>query len=305
METEFNPLTTAHIDIQLEQGFPEIRLAAEKIELWFQPVYELTTGKVLHNEVLVRWRDELGELRQPQELLAALQNTQLLNQLDRIVVEKSIELLSKQTNVKVSINLSNEIFEDQKFLPQLHAWLSQYQVSAKRISFEIEEEILWQKQSLVLLFMTELRMMGFYVVIDNFTGRFFSLFQIQEFPFSMLKLDRSFSRKNLSPVQKQLAIAIAYTTRAFQKQCVLKGIDDKLSLKFANDLGVRAVQGYSLGKPQDKPITFGLIGLLIVRIIAVLIVLYIFKSLIGVDIFPNRHSWEVIGDFIQSVFESK
>jgi EAL domain-containing protein (putative c-di-GMP-specific phosphodiesterase class I) len=305
MEPEFNPLTTAHIDLQLEEEFPEIRLEAEKFELWFQPVYELATGKILHNEVLVRWRDEQGNLRQPQELLIALQNTQLLNQLDWIVVEKSIAVLSQQANITVSINLSNEIFVDQKFLSQLHTWLNQYQVSAKRLSFEIEEETLSQKQSLVLPFITELQMMGCYVVIDNFTGRFFPLLQLQELPISMIKLDRSFARKPLSLAQKQLAIAIAYTSNIFQKQCVLKGIDDKFALNFANNLGIKGVQGYSLSRPQDKPKTFGLVGLLLIRIIAILILLYIIKSFIGIDIFQKRHAWEVISDFIQSIFDGK
>jgi EAL domain-containing protein (putative c-di-GMP-specific phosphodiesterase class I) len=305
MEPEFNPLTTAYIDLQLEEKFPEIHLEAEKFELWFQPVYELSTGKVLHNEVLVRWRDEQGNLRQPQELLIALQNTQLLSQLDRIVVEKSIEVLSQQAKVKVSINLSNEIFVDREFLSQLHAWLNQYKVSAKRLSFEIEEEAIYQKQSLVIPFITELQMMGCFVVIDNFTGKYFSLVQLQELPIAMIKLDRSFARNHLSVAQKQLVSAIAYTSNTFQKQCVLKGIDNKLSLKFANDLGVKGVQGYSLGRPQDKPKTFGLVGLLLVRIIAILILLYIIKSFLGIDIFQNRHAWEVISDFIQSIFDGK
>ena len=305
MEPEFNPLTTAHIELQLEEEFPEIRLEAEKFELWFQPVYELATGKILHNEVLVRWRDEQGNLRQPQELLIALQNTQLLNQLDRIVVEKSIAVLSQQANIKVSINLSDEIFGDQEFLSQLHTWFNQYKVSAKRISFEIEEEILFQKQSLVLPFITELQMMGCDVVIDNFTGRFFSLLQLQQLPIAIIKLDRSFARQPLSLAQKQLVTAIAYTSKIYQKQCILKGIDDKFALNFANNLGIKGVQGYSLCRPQEKPKTFGLIGLMLIRIVAVLVLLYIIKSFMGIDIFPNIHAWEVISDFMQSIFEGK
>jgi EAL domain-containing protein (putative c-di-GMP-specific phosphodiesterase class I) len=305
METEFNPLTTAHIDLQIEEEFPEIRLEAEKFELWFQPVYELSTGKVLHNEVLFRWRDEKGDLRQPQELLIALQNTQLLKQLDRIVVEKSIVILSKQASVTVSINLSNEIFEDQDFLTQLHKWLTVYKVKPLRISFEIEESMLSQNQALVLPFMTELQMMGCLVVIDNFTGNFFPLSQLQELPVNIIKLDRSFALKPLTLAQKQLAMAISYTSKVFQKQTVLKGIDDNLSLKFANDLGVKGVQGYSLSRPQNKPKTFGSVGLILVRIIAVLIVLYIIKSFLGINFIQDRHAWEVIIEFIQSLFDGK
>ncbi|MCA6595308.1 MAG: EAL domain-containing protein [Pseudanabaena sp. M046S1SP1A06QC] len=309
MENEFDPSATAHVDLQFEEVFPEIRLEADKFELWFQPVYELATGKVLHNEVLVRWRDAQGNLRQPQELLMVLQNTQLLYQLDRIVVEKSIQVLAQQPKVMVSINLSDEIFADQQFPHQLHQWLSKYNVTAKRISFEISESILCQMQSQAIAFITELKMIGCSIVIDDFTGKYFSLSQLQELPLSMIKLDRSFAQQPLALDQKKLAIAIAYTSKVFQKHCIVKGIDDKSSLQFANELGVKGVQGYSLSQPQDNPKTFGLISLLISRIIAstiaILILLYIFKSLMGIDLFKDRHAWEVISDFFESIFGGK
>ena len=305
METEFNPLTTAHVNLQIEEEFPKIQLEAEKFELWFQPVYDLATGVILHNEVLVRWRDEQGNLRQPKELLIALKNTQLLNQLDRIIVEKSISILSHQTTVTLSVNLSNDIFDDQEFLSQLHAWLTQYKVAPKRLYFEIEEEILSQEQPLVLPFITELQMMGCYVVIDNFTGKFFPLLQLQELPVKMIKLERSFALRPVSITKKQLATAISYVSRTFQIQTVLKGIDDNLSLKLANDIDVKGVQGYSLSRPQEKPKTFGFIGLLIIKTIAVLILLYIVKSLLGINIFPEHHLWDVIVEFFQSLFDGK
>ncbi len=309
MENEFDPSATAHVDLQLEDAFPEIRLQADKFELWFQPVYELATGKVLHNEVLVRWRDTQGNLRQPHELLMALQNTQLLNQLDQIVVEKSIQVLAQQPKVTVSINLSDEIFADQQFPHQLHQWLSKYNVAPKRISFEVGESILCQMQPKAIALITELKMIGCLIVIDDFTGKYFSLLQLQELPISMIKLDRSFARQPLDPEQHKRAKAIAYISKVFQKPCIIKGIDDKYSLKFANDLGIRGVQGYSLSQPQDNPKTFGSIGLLISRIVAstivLLILLYIFKSLMGIDLFKDRHAWDVISDFFESIFDGK
>jgi hypothetical protein len=85
----------------------------------------------------------------------------------------------------------------------------------------------------------------------------------------------------------------------------LRGIDDKFALNFANNLGIKGVQGYSLSRPQAKPKTFGLVGLLLIRIIAILVLLYIIKSFIGINIFQDRHAWEVISDFIQSIFDGK
>jgi EAL domain-containing protein (putative c-di-GMP-specific phosphodiesterase class I) len=308
METEFDPLATAHIDLNIDlelEELPEIHLSADKFELWFQPVYALATGKVLHNEVLVRWRDLEGNLRQPHELLAVLQNTQLLQQLDLIVVEKSIEVLAQRPKVKVSVNLSNEIFMDQTFFSRLQGWLTHYKVSPKRLGFEFEEEVVGQLAPEAIAFMTRLQLMGCDLVIDNFTGKYFPLQQLQTLSITTIKLDRNLIQKSLSPSQKQLAMAIAQTSRIFKKQCIVKGIEDKYSLKFASDLGVEGVQGYALSTPQEKPRTFCLLGLLLTRIIALAILLYIFKSLVGIDIFPNRHAWDVITDFVQSIFDGK
>jgi len=250
----------------------------------------------------VRWRDDQGNLRQPQELLMALQNTQLLWQLDRIVVEKSIEVLSQRPKVRLSINLSHEIFTDQTFLDHFQAWLSHYNVSAKRLSFEFEEVIFSQMPASAIALITALQQMGCYLVIDNFTGTYFTLMQLQALPIAMIKLDRNFGQKSLNPDQKQLAMAIAHTSRIFKIQCIVKGIDNQYALQFADDIGAKGVQGYALSQPENKPKIL-LAGLLFTRIIGFLILLYMFKSLIGIDLFPNRHGWEVIRDWGQSLVE--
>jgi EAL domain-containing protein (putative c-di-GMP-specific phosphodiesterase class I) len=90
--------------------------------------------------------------------------------LDLIVVEKSIEVLAQRPKVKVSVNLSNEIFIDQTFISQLQGWLNHYNISPKRLGFEFEEEVVSQLAPEAIAFMTRLQQMGCDIVIDNFTG---------------------------------------------------------------------------------------------------------------------------------------
>ncbi|MEQ8957525.1 MAG: EAL domain-containing protein, partial [Coleofasciculus sp. C2-GNP5-27] len=54
---------------------PTDTFSTGKLELWFQPVYHTQTGAVLHNEILLRWRDETGNLHLPQEFLPTLSDT--------------------------------------------------------------------------------------------------------------------------------------------------------------------------------------------------------------------------------------
>ncbi|MEE3715798.1 EAL domain-containing protein [Tumidithrix elongata RA019] len=303
METEFDPQETEHIDLDLDDYLSEIKLAADKFELWFQPVYEIVSGTVLHNEVLVRWRDNEGRLRSPRELFEVLQNTHLMGQLDRIVVEKSIEILAQNSKVSLSINLSAEILEDSDFLSQLQKWLEHYRVNPKLLMFELDEAIFIHTSIKSLELMKAFKQMGCGVVLDSFTGNHFSLHQWQSLPIDTIKLDRNLIADPQSSEQKQLAKAIAHISPIFHKRCIATGIDNKQILKFAYDIGVQGVQGFLLGRPDDKPKTFVSVGVLIVRIITFLILLYIIKSLAGIDLFPNRHAWEVIADFFQSLFE--
>ncbi|CAN1211474.1 EAL domain-containing protein [Tumidithrix helvetica PCC 7403] len=303
METEFDPLETEHIDLDLDDCLSEIKLAADKFELWFQPVYEIVSGTVLHNEVLVRWRDNEGRLRSPRDLFEVLQNTHLIWQLDRIVAEKSIEILAQNSKISLSINLSEEILEDRDFLSQLQNWLAHYRVSPKRLMFELDEAVVIQTSLKSQELMKAFQQIGCGVVLDRFTGSHFSLQQWQSLPIDTIKLDRNMIADPQSSEQKQLAKAIAHISPIFHKRCIATGIDNKKLLKFAYDIGVQGVQGYLLDRPDEKPKTFISAGVLVVRIITVLIMIYIIKTLAGIDLFPERHSWEVISDFFQSLFE--
>lgn len=309
MEADFNPEETAHIDLPLDSFSSEIQLVADKFVLWFQPVYELETGKVLHNEVLIRWRDNQGNLKSPKELFLILEGTQLLWQLDRIVIEKSIEILSKQANVNLSVNLSREVLEDSFFLSQLKIFLDRYSVEPKRLSFELEELIIQEKFSQSLQLMKGLKEIGCSVILDSCTGTYFSLQQWQILPIDIIKLDRGLISKTQSQANElaqkhQLAIAIIKISKTFNKKCIAKGIDNQALLTSARNLGVQGVQGYLLNSPQNKPSTLISMGLVSTGITSLFILLYIFKSLLGINLDPDRHAWEVIQDFVQPFFEN-
>ena len=308
MESDFNPAETAHIDLPIEDFSAEIQLVADKFVLWFQPVYELETGKVLHNEVLIRWRDNQGNLKSPRELFLVLEGTGLLWQLDRIVVEKSIEILSKQTSVNLSVNLSKEVLEDSFFLSQLKIFLDRYSVEPQRLSFELEELIIHENFSQSLQLIKSLKEIGCLVILDSCTGIYFSLQQWQMLPVDIIKLDQGLISKTQSQVSElsqnqQLAIAIIKISKTFNKKCIAKGIENQALLTFARNLGVQGVQGYLLNSPQNKPSNLISMGLVSTGIISLFILLYIFKSLLGIDLDPDRHAWEIIKDFVQPFFE--
>lgn len=302
MQSAFDPNATVHVDLSLED-LPEVKLIADKFVLWFQPVYELETGKVIHNEVLVRWRDKEGNLKSPQELFTFLQGTKLLWQLDRIVVAKAIDILREQRDVILSVNLSAEILEDQDFLNYVRDRLTQAGINPKHLSFELPEALVQQDWSAYLALIKGLKKLGCSVALDSCTGQYFSLQQWQSLPIDLIKLDRALMAQLQSPEQQLLIIALIKTNRLFNRQCIAKGIDSLPMLTQVRQLGVQGAQGYFLNSPNNKPNTFISFGLFSTSLISLLLLLYLFKSYFGINIFSEKHAWEVLMDFIQPFFE--
>ncbi|MEB3312105.1 MAG: EAL domain-containing protein [Snowella sp.] len=304
MQSAFDPDATVHVDLSLE-GLPEVQLIADKFVLWFQPVYELETGKVIHNEVLVRWRDKKGNLKSPQELFSYLQGTKLLWQLDRIVVAKAIDILVEQRDVILSVNLSAEVLEDPDFLGYVRDRLTQAQVDPKRLSFELPEIWVQKNFSTALAFMQTLKKLGCSVVLDSCTGAYFSLQQWQVLPIDQIKLDRDLTAQLQSHKQQLLASALIKTNRLFNRHCIAKGIDNLPMLTLVRKLGIQGAQGYFLNSPNNKPNTFISFGLFSTSLVSLLLLLYLFKSALGINIFSEKHAWEVLIDFIQPFFEQE
>ncbi len=302
MSSAFDPAATVHVDLSLD-GLPEVKLVADKFVLWFQPVYGLETGKVIHNEVLVRWRDKQGNLKSPQELFKFLQGTKLLWQLDRIVVAKAIDILVEQRDVILSVNLSVEILEDQDFLNYVRDRLTQAGVDPKHLSFELPEASVQQDFSSYLTFIQGLKTLGCSVVLDSCTGEYFSLQQWQTLPIDLIKLDRDLTAQLQSHEKQLLVSALIRTNRLFNRQCIAKGIDNLPMLTLVRKLGVQGAQGYFLNSPNNKPNTLISLGLFSTSLVSLLLLLYLFKSTLGINIFPEQHAWDVLMDFIQPLFE--
>ncbi len=224
-----------------------------KLELWYQPVYQLKTGAVLHNEVLVRRRSDPNHLQLPQAFFPALEEAGMLPQVDQAVIRKAIELLVQYPDQYLSINLSGEGFRDTTVIEHLTTLVSQSGIDYKQLSFELDESAIAQDFAAAADVIRELKKLGCFVVIDNFASRDLTLPQCQELAVDLLKVDGDLiQRLKSDPSARALTKAIIEGVQ-HQTQLVAKFVADTVTLEIVRDLGFDCVQAYHLKHPASEP----------------------------------------------------
>lgn len=224
-----------------------------QLELWYQPVYHTKTGEVLHNEVLLRWRDEQGNLHLPEEFFQSLSGAGTLQQADRTVIRKATELLAHQPERCLSINLSGEGLSDFSLIEFIETSLDQAGVDPKQLSFELTEFALARDFPTAQTFTRELKNLGCSIVLDNFANRELTLFQCQQLNADLVKVDgQLIQRLKTDPESRTLTKAILQGVKSLSP-VTAKFVTDAVTLDFVREVGLDYIQGYHLKPPSPEP----------------------------------------------------
>ncbi|HEY9651979.1 MAG TPA: EAL domain-containing protein [Coleofasciculaceae cyanobacterium] len=224
-----------------------------QLELWYQPIYQTKTGEVLHNEVLLRWRDEQGNLHLPEEFFKTLSRAGILQQADRTVIRKATELLAHQPDRYLSINLSGEGLHDFSLIEFIATTLDQAGVDPKQLSFELTEFAIARDFTTAQAFTSELKNLGCSVVLDNFASRELTLFQCQQLDADLVKVDgQLIQRLKTDPESRMLTKAILQAVKSMSP-VTAKFVTDAVTLDFVREVGLDYIQGYHLKPPSPEP----------------------------------------------------
>jgi EAL domain-containing protein (putative c-di-GMP-specific phosphodiesterase class I)/multidrug resistance efflux pump len=224
-----------------------------QFELWFQPVYQRRTGTVLHNEVLLRWRDDRGNLCLPQEFLPSLSDAGSLQKLDRTVIHKAADFLAQHPDRSLSVNLSGEGLSDFALLEYIQTILDQSGVDPARLSIELTEATVARDFPTVRAFTRELKNLGCSLVLDNFANRELTLFQCQQLDLDLVKVDGQLvQRLKTDPNGRALTGAILEGIKALSPVAA-KFVTDEVTLQLVEEAGLEYIQGHYLKAPSPEP----------------------------------------------------
>ncbi|MDX1405524.1 MAG: EAL domain-containing protein [Woeseiaceae bacterium] len=227
--------------------------------LRYQPIVEISTGKISHHEVLLRMRGDDGKEVAPDAFLSAAVRFGLMAELDNWVVTHAIEALAeyrkKQPGLRFAINLSANAFETQNLADIVQIHLEKHGVPANAIVIEITESLAVRHLSYVEQQMAALRRLGCELALDDFGTGYSSFGYLQRLPMDYIKIDGCFIRDLVrSPVDQKMVRLIGEIGREAGMKTIAEYVKDGEALSLLGELGIDFAQGYFIGRPELIPV---------------------------------------------------
>jgi diguanylate cyclase (GGDEF)-like protein len=230
-------------------------LSAGRFVPLFQPISEVSTGRIVAAETLVRLREEDGSLTSPDEFLDAAERFGFVTAIDRFVIGSTFDALIAarkkiSPDLEVSINLSGLDFEDDALVADISRLARLKGIRPSRITFEITETAALRDLGRVQDFTSALTSEGFRFALDDFGVGFSSFRYLRDLPMSTLKFDQSYVRDLPLKMENRVFVrGIAEICRGFGVKTVAEGVETPEILTILRELGVDRAQGYHIGYP--------------------------------------------------------
>lgn len=244
--------------LQLEQ---ELRRAIDHSELLlhFQPIIQLSTGKLHGLEALVRWQHPEQGLILPDRFIPIAEETGLIMPLDRWVLHAACRQLAlwhqrypQHQALKVNVNLSVKDLLRPDLLADIDQLLAQTGLQGQHLSLEITESMLIENVEASLMLLKALKLRGIPLTIDDFGTGYSSLSYLHQLPVDAFKIDRSFvvgmetNHRNTDIVETIIALSNRLGLNA-----IAEGVETQRQLETLQQLGCELGQGYWFAKPLE------------------------------------------------------
>jgi diguanylate cyclase (GGDEF)-like protein/PAS domain S-box-containing protein len=170
-------------------------IQGEVLRPYYQPLIDLSSGRITGFEALVRWPHPERGMVSPAEFIPVAEETGLINALGGLMLRRAcMDAALWPDDVRVAVNLSPLQFRAGNLLSVVMEALKQSGLSAERLELEITETLLLEKSSQVLATLHALRALGVRISMDDFGTGYSSLSYLRSFPFDKIKIDQSFVR---------------------------------------------------------------------------------------------------------------
>ena len=248
---DMNVRAMAHHSIETK-----LRHALERNEftLHYQPLVDLSSGKIASAEVLLRWQHQDLTIH-PVEFIPVAEETGLIVPIGEWVMLEAARQHQAWRDAalpapRLAVNLSAAQFHQPELCRKIAQTLERFGMPANQFEIEVTESVAIAHPQRVTRILEELREMHISIALDDFGTGYSSLSYLRHLPLDKLKIDRSFVQEIMHN-HKDVAIICAITKMAqtLGMQVVAEGIEDEKQLQQIVSCGCDFGQGYLFSKP--------------------------------------------------------
>ncbi|WJW76038.1 EAL domain-containing protein [Thiohalobacter sp. IOR34] len=231
-------------------------LREDRLLLYVQDIRPLNGNRPLHREILLRLRDEEGQIVPPMCFIPAAERYNLMPELDQWVIEHTLDWIWRrdpgQEGVVYNINLSGTSVSDSpRLLEFIERQLERRPVAPQRICFEITETAAVQNLAQLAELIEVLKGRGFRFALDDFGSGLSSFMYLKTLPVDFLKIDGSFVRDMLrDPIDLAMVQSINTIGHVMQIETIAEFVEDAETHAELRRLGVDFGQGFGIDRPR-------------------------------------------------------
>lgn len=253
----FTPAMSKQISRRIDiEGQIYGALERGEFEVYYQPQIEISSNRVVGAEALIRWHNPVLGAVSPDEFIPITEQRGLIVDIGYFVLEKSLATLAQwqqqqnDKHLRMSVNLSPSQFRDPELVSHVKSALEKTGVLASCLELEITEGVLMSGYVYINESLNEISDLGVTIAMDDFGMGYSSLSYLRQYPFDVLKIDRSFINDISEEVAvRELVNAAIAMAHALGLIVVAEGVETDEQLAVLKALESDVAQGYLFSKP--------------------------------------------------------
>ncbi len=252
----YNPvINTRSIErIQFENSLRQA-IDNNEFRLYFQPLVDVKTGKLVSAEALLRWQHPQRGLLLPRQFFGSAEDIGFMPDIDEWVLQNvGIQIKSwieqGMPHVCITVNLSARRFQDRDLITRIARVLEETGIAPGCLEIEITESVAMENIENTIARLNELAEMGVRVSIDDFGTGYSSLNYLKRLPIGKLKIDKSFIQDIATDSDDRAIItAVLLMAHSMKLKVVAEGVEQDGQLTFLRGLNCDEAQGFLFSKP--------------------------------------------------------
>ena len=234
-------------------------LRRNALQVHYQPIWSLADNTVLAVEALVRWQHPDWGWIAPDDFIPLAEQCGLIVPLGRFVLNEAIRQTAiwRAANpgalpLGVFVNVSPPELAESGFVSHVIETLAAHHLTPADLAIELTEHVFIDTDDeTVTANLDGLAAAGIRLILDDFGTGYSALSSLERFPFTALKIDRSFiGAIQSADAAAPIARAVVGLGRSLGMDVIAEGIETDTQLDYLRDLDCTAAQGYRLARPQ-------------------------------------------------------
>jgi len=232
----------------------DLRAAVQNglLEVHYQPLVNLSTGATECYEALLRWNHPERGAVPPDVFVPLAEEMGLIDPIGRFVLNNACREAARwPEDVKVSVNVSPLQFRNGNLLSTVINALSGSGLAPERLELEITEAVLMEKGPRPAAIIRNLRAFGIGISLDDFGTGYSSLSYLLNYPFTKIKIDKSFILNLHHEASSRAVIrAVIGLGRSLGLAVVAEGVEREIEADYLREEGCTQGQGFLFGRPE-------------------------------------------------------